>query len=869
MELGHYPRHPLERPTLSIVVAESGNGLDSFGIDSRITKFLKNNWGIDSFFPPQAEALTPVLEGKNLMLTIPTASGKSLVAYLGMINRLIGDMKGMRGAYIVPLKALANEKFEDLTEIAKSVGLSVGLAIGDRGGESSGVENSDILVCTSEKLDSILRTRSGFLENLGVVVSDEFHLLNDYSRGPTLEVTLSRIMHARPDAQIIALSATVGNSEKLSDWLGATHVKSDWRPIPLHCGIMTDLDVSIHRIEGAEDTDSIDKKRRLSGSKNKRLQAALMDTVSMGGQLLVFVSSRASAVKEARVLSEYLLKTVEGKSSEITDYSLEVWDSISRKIISGGEGTSTGKSLSNSIKGGVGFHHAGLTQRQRKIIEDSFKKGDLQCIVATPTLAQGVNLPARRVVIRDYRRWSVVASASMPLSVMEIRQMLGRAGRPKYDEYGDAWILSKDPDEEDKLVDLYLEGDPEDVTSKLANPMANNAIEDPALLTHVLSLISSGVLTDRYSIGRFFGSTFLATQMRTEVLADRLDEAIHWLVENGMLTREGDSDLVAQKIHDEQPSSNVEEDWLDEVPSWANSAASVLGIELSNQREPERFERRRSGPPIFGFKKAISISEDVVNSSESQTMTYLATPLGARISRLYLNPLSGRILRDGLGKAMSVLSGRDEFLQVSPMSLLHLVACTPDFLPLWLRKSDYDRVQSSLHIHEREMLGTAVDHDEDRRMKGALVLQSWMEEETMSSIEKEWGVQPGDLRSRVELAEWLLYASRRIVVEDDEMSSMDMKAHETLIEAIGEVRSRVRYGCKSDILGLVSLKGIGRVRAREMSKLLGVSMVSDVAELTEKDCERLSDLRGWSPRLVENLVRDAGRTVRREKRKYN
>ena len=114
----------------------------------------------------------------------------------------------MRGAYIVPLKALANEKFEDLTEIAKSVGLSVGLAIGDRGGESSGVENSDILVCTSEKLDSILRTKSGFLENLGVVVSDEFHLLNDYSRGPTLEVTLSRIMHVRPDAQIIALSAT-------------------------------------------------------------------------------------------------------------------------------------------------------------------------------------------------------------------------------------------------------------------------------------------------------------------------------------------------------------------------------------------------------------------------------------------------------------------------------------------------------------------------------------------------------------------------------------------------------------------------------------------------------------------------------------
>tara|TARA_B000000475_G_scaffold67465_1_gene54054 strand:- start:1916 stop:4465 length:2550 start_codon:yes stop_codon:yes gene_type:complete len=849
-------------------MAESGNGMDGLDIDPRITKFLKNNWGIEEFFPPQIEALPPVLNGHNLMLTIPTASGKSLVAYIGMINRLIGDMKGMRGAYVVPLKALANEKFEDLTEIGKSVGLSVGLAVGDRGGESAGVENSDILVCTSEKLDSILRTKTGFLENLGVVVSDEFHLLNDYSRGPTLEVTLSRIMHVRPDAQIIALSATVGNSEKLSDWLGATHVKSDWRPIPLHCGVMTDLDVNIHRIEGTDDTKGI-KKRRLSGRKDQRLQAALMDTISKGGQLLVFVSSRASAVKEARVLSEFLLKMGDEEPSKITDVFLESWESVSHKISTSGEGTSTGKSLANSIKGGVGFHHAGLTHRQRRIIEDSFKKGDLKCIVATPTLAQGVNLPARRVVIRDYRRWSAAASASMPLSVMEIRQMLGRAGRPKYDEYGDAWILSKDPDEERRLVELYLEGEPEDVTSKLANPMANSAIEDPALLTHVLSLISSGVLTDRYSLGRFFGRTFLATQMRAETLEDRLDEAIHWLVENGMMTREGDSDSVSQKIHDEQPYSDTEENWGDEVPSWANSAASVLGIELSNERAHEKFEKKRSGPPIFGFKKAISIREDSVNLSESQAMTYLATPLGARISRLYLNPLSGRILRDGLGKAMSVISGNDEFLQVSPMSLLHLVACTPDFLPLWLRKSDYDRVQSSLHRHEREILGTAVDHDEDRRMKGALVLQSWMEEETMSSIEKDWGVQPGDLRSRVELAEWLLYASRRIVIEDDEMSSMDRKSHEALIEALGEVRSRVRYGCKSDILGLVSLKGIGRVRAREMSELLGVSMVSDVAELTDKDCERLSDLRGWSPRLVEKLVRDASRTVRREKRKYN
>ena len=867
MELVTYSRYPLERPNKTEIVTAEGIGMDHLGIDPRITTFLRENWGIEEFFPPQLEALPIVLDGKSLMLTIPTASGKSLVAYIGLINRLIGDMEGMRGVYVVPLKALASEKFDDLKEIARSVGLSVGLATGDRGSESIGLEDSDILVCTSEKLDSILRTKSGFLENLGVVVSDEFHLLNDYGRGPTLEVTLSRIMHVRPEAQIIALSATVGNSEELAKWLDATHVKSDWRPIPLHYGIMTGLDVNIHRIEGSTGNDS-PKSQTLSGMKNRRLQAALEDTLSVGGQLLVFVSSRASAAKEARVLSEHLLKLVEEGSNIISEKDSKKWGSLSKEISRAGEDSSTSASLARSSKGGVGFHHAGLTNRQRRLIEKSFKKGDMKCIVATPTLAQGVNLPARRVVIRDFRRWSVAASASMPLSVMEVRQMLGRAGRPKYDNYGDAWILSKDKDEEKRLVDLYFRGESEEVTSKLANPMARSAVEDPGLLTHVLSLISSEVVTDRYSIGGFFRSTFLATQMGSDSLNNKLDETIRWLVENGMIIREGESAVVAKKIRSNPFPPTDKEDWSDDVPSWVNSAASVLGIELSETKDDRLFAKKRSGPAVFGFKKAISISEESDELYESQTMAYSATPLGSRISRLYLNPLSGRILRDGLEKAMSIISGHDDFLQFSPMSLLHLVSCTPDFLPLWLRKSDYDKVQSSLHVHEREMLVSAVDHDEDRRMKGALVLRAWMDEDTMKKVEREWGVQPGDLRSRVELAEWLLYAARRIVIEDKELSSINRDAHEALIESIGEIRGRVRYGCKSDVLGLVSLKGIGRVRAREMSELLGVTTVSDIAELTEKDQERLSELRGWSPKLVENIMREAGRKVRRNKRKY-
>ena len=144
-----------------------------------------------------------------------------------------------------------------------------------------------------------------------------------------------------------------------------------------------------------------------------------------------------------------------------------------------------------------------------------------------------------------------------------------------------------------------------------------------------------------------------------------------------------------------------------------------------------------------------------------------------------------------------------------------------------------------------------------------LVLQSWTEESRIERIEEEWGVQPGDLRGRVELAEWLLYATRRILAEDEELASLDKSSHRTLVEAVDEMHRRVRYGCKADLLGLVALRGVGRSRARQMANLLGVSNASDVAALTERDRERLSDLRGWSPQLVDGLVATAGRAVGR------
>src|SRR5205823_4979598 len=162
------------------------------GLDPRVVEVLKGQ-GIEELYPPQVDAIGPALLGENLVLAIPTASGKSLVAYLAILASVLRKGKAL---YIVPLRALAAEKYEDL-------------------------EKFDVIVATSERADSLLRHRTNWLQQLSVVVADEVHLINDADRGPTLEVTLAKLRQVNPRAQVLALSATIKNSDQLAKWLEA------------------------------------------------------------------------------------------------------------------------------------------------------------------------------------------------------------------------------------------------------------------------------------------------------------------------------------------------------------------------------------------------------------------------------------------------------------------------------------------------------------------------------------------------------------------------------------------------------------------------------------------------------------------------
>lgn len=202
-------------------------------IPKKVYAVLKKK-GFKGLRPSQAKAIQAGLfKDKNLLVCTPTASGKTLVAELAALNALYHDQGKV--IYVVPLRALAQEKVRDFKRDYPD--LKIVLTSGDRDSDDSYLERFDWIVTTSEKLDSLLRHKAAWLHNVKVVVIDEVHLLNDSTRGPTLEVLITLLRKTLPKLQLVALSATIGNPKELASWLGATLVLDDWRPVRLDKGI--------------------------------------------------------------------------------------------------------------------------------------------------------------------------------------------------------------------------------------------------------------------------------------------------------------------------------------------------------------------------------------------------------------------------------------------------------------------------------------------------------------------------------------------------------------------------------------------------------------------------------------------------------
>jgi helicase len=514
--------------------------LTSLPLAAPIADHLRER-GIEELYPPQAAAVEAgVCTGDNVVAAMPTASGKTLVAQLALLTA------GGPGLYVCPLRALAREKYETFASLP---GVDVGISTGDFDATAEELAGHDIVVATAEKVDSAIRNGATWVDDLACVVVDEVHLLDADRRGPTLEVTLATLRRRNPDIQVVALSATVDNPEAIADWLDATLVESDWRPVSLRTGVCvgdrvsfddgteTAVDVSDlpARADAPDETGSVDDDPTPNADETvdeTTITAALVaETVTAGGQCLAFVRSRAEAAR----LAEQLAADDLAKQMGIEKAASSAADAVSDV-----DGTVTGRTLAECVRSGVAFHHAGLRSGHRAAVERAFRDREIACLCATPTLAAGVNVPARRVVVRDQRRYT--GSSMEWLPTLEVHQMCGRAGRPGLDPHGEA-ILVGEPSSRETLVDRYVDGEPEAVESTLTAPAS--------LRTHVLSGVATGFAATEAEILDVFEGTFYARETGAGGLADDVARAVDDLVEMGMVRRAGGVDdyrLVATPV---------------------------------------------------------------------------------------------------------------------------------------------------------------------------------------------------------------------------------------------------------------------------------------------------------------------------------
>lgn len=457
---------------------------------------------IKEFNPAQKAVIeSGYLEDKsNYIISIPTASGKTV---LGILPALKTILNGGKAIYAAPLLSIQNEKVKEFKAFEEH-----GIKVGKH------PSNSDLSVMVFESFDALTRFSWNVLREVDTLIIDEFHMIGEYSRGPTLESAITRAKIINPSLRIIALSATLKNIDEIEQWLDGKTVEHNYRPVPLNKEVL--------------DAEMFNTK-----NKNDVIVKIVEKAIEDNSQALSFVSTRrfteSLATYVAKKIDKKTTKEQKQKFKQVADKLLEV---PKKK---GSLPTTTCLKLAEAAEKGVVFHHAGLFNEQKEIIEDEFRNGNILMITATPSLMYGVNLPSKYVVIRDHTRWTSNGPASIP--VFDYEQMSGRAGRPQYDDVGYSYLVAKTMDEAFDLEAHYVNGEIELTNSKLID-------NKDAIYKQIIAQIASSLSKNLDDLNDFFGKTLYGFQMKNnpsmsmfaqDSLNWELESALEFLLQNGII----------------------------------------------------------------------------------------------------------------------------------------------------------------------------------------------------------------------------------------------------------------------------------------------------------------------------------------------
>ncbi len=420
--------------------------LEAHDVPSAVLETWTRTFG-ETLLPVQERAVREgVLAGESLLVSAPTSSGKTFIGEMAAIQ---AALSGRRVVYLVPTRALAEAKFHEFTGRYAPIGLRVAIATRDRRNQVDEIARGevDLTVAVPEKLRALLVERPTMAAGIGEVVADELQLLGDPRRGPCLEMLLGDLVAECPDLQVVGLSAVLGEAEEIARWLGARLVLDDRRPVELRKGVL-DGDTYFYRqhndgTEGMEHWPELGELPTDPGERMARVAACLAER---DGSVLVFVRDRRTCVLMARAIAEQA--------------QLPAADGVVEQL-AGLEPTRASADLSRLAEAGVAWHNADLQFDEREILEAGFARGELSALVCTSTLAMGVNLPARNVIV-DASRWTSGGPGGKPtlgaITRRDFENMAGRAGRLGCgDEMGRAVLIADGEVQRHVMLSTYVQ----------------------------------------------------------------------------------------------------------------------------------------------------------------------------------------------------------------------------------------------------------------------------------------------------------------------------------------------------------------------------------------------------------------------------